>query len=78
MKSAAFFLGLHRVPKAAWYNCVLLCVCLCVGNNGYVWISGMEAENEEQILLTPRDEPPTSQEKDRVRQEDSTILKWQP
>ena len=38
-----------------------------VGNNGYVWISAMDVDQEEQILLNPRDEPAADQEKDRVR-----------
>ena len=49
--------------------CVCMCVCVCVmtGNNGYVWISSMEMDQEDQILLNPRDEPDATREKDIVR-----------
>ena len=55
---------------AAIYN-GYLCVCVRVrvitGNNGYVWISSMEVDQDDQILLNPRDEPDATQEKDIVR-----------
>ncbi|CAI8022787.1 Exosome complex component RRP4 [Geodia barretti] len=56
----------------------MLCgASVIIGNNGYVWISSMEVDQEDQILLNPRDEPDTTREKDIAitREERETIAR---
>jgi exosome complex component RRP4 len=56
----------------------MLCgASVIIGNNGYVWISSMEVDQDDQILLNPRDEPDATQEKDIAitREERETIAR---